>query len=363
MEDDLDLETGVVPLDKIAYWNRLRMMNTFSKLAKKLATLLESGLPLLEAVQYLQDRKVRNERMDKLLSTASQAIMQGQTLSDAWRGFLPPVIIATLELGNESGQLASSLRAHAEHMDQQQAWLGRLGKVVVYPVLLFLGNLTVEFLVAQILIPEFEQMYATTNVSLGNLSLLMIQIVRWLPRLLLLFCFTGFVCGVFVLLVHQNRVWGAQRLAPYLPGHKLMVALRTQKLSFSLWTLMEGGTPVLEALAVLTRTSGDKWLRTVSDKLRNRLLAGWPVAQSFTDLTDSLLVSMLILAEQTGDVPKALMQTQQLLAQDTATHLERSLRWLEPGLLLLMGLLLALTMYVLFVPMYTMMSDMAAHIT
>jgi|GEM_PF-5109572 len=335
------------------------MSKRFETVAENLAVLLESGLPILESLHYLQERHESDRPMQALLQTAYDAIVAGDSLAEAWKDWLPPVLLATLELGNQSGHLASTLEAYTKQRRQRREWFQRLSKAAVYPVLLFVGNLLVEFFIAQVLIPEFQKMYLTTGVALTGSSRIVIAAVKVLPLILLTLCLLLVAVGLLLVGLNRSESEFWKSAVVHLPGRKLLLQVRTQKFCFSLFTLMAGGTPILEALETLRKYAAERWLRIQAASVSHNLLNGRTLAAAFSEDVDVLLPSLLHLAEQTGDVTEALAQTDRFLEREIATAVEQSLAWLEPVLLVLMGLLIAMTMYVLFVPMYNMISSIA----
>ncbi len=326
-------------------------------LVQRLGVLLQSGLPLLEALRLLQ-RQTTPKRLRYLLEALQTQVRAGQAFSEGLmrvEPFFGSLGIAMIQAAEARGALAEALLALAQLWRKQLSQVRTLQSLLVYPcVVLSLGLAVLSFLSLWVL-PRFEAVFAS---SLGNVPLP--TLTRWVlafPKNAPLLGLLSAALLLFIvwLLRFSPKHWAvAPRLGRCLPG--LRAALEDRmlaRLGSSLGALLGAGVPILKGISLtaqqLPAYPYRPALLQVSTQIKNgnRLSLGLKQTRCFPEA----LIHISEVGEATGRLPEML----QLLGQDAAESFDskvtRAVQLLEPALLLLLALLVLILALALVLPM------------
>jgi general secretion pathway protein F len=137
--------------------------NTFplAQFCDELATLLEAGLVLHEALDALHERESHAE-VSRVTGSLLADLREGKSFSDALRAqelIFGPFLIATVEASQRTGQVAITLRRHALHLQWRQQLRHKLTSAAVYPAMLSVAGAGVCLFLALVVVPRFAVLY------------------------------------------------------------------------------------------------------------------------------------------------------------------------------------------------------------
>ncbi|WP_198849774.1 type II secretion system F family protein [Alicyclobacillus sp. SO9] len=340
-------------------WKKRKFEAAYLRLAKELAQLLDAGVDIDEAVHYLSGRRKSNEEQ-LLLTTAGGAVNRGELIAAAWAPMLSNLAITVLETGERAGRLPQVMKVWVTERSSEREWVEKLVKVSSYPLFLMAGNAAVQMILAWFVIPDFRMMYSAVHVQLSPASGLLMDLVQVLPLLETLTLLLVVVVIAALLGIRKSvPVWW-ERIRRSVPGKRVVWAQRTQRFCTLLGVLLDSGLPVLDALTQLYRCNGPKWLSEQCKEVHLSLLAGETLSSAFATDLDPVLSASLRIADKTGDLAGAINHTAVYLRQQVLETMGAVIRWIEPSLIVILGVIVATTMYILFVPMYQLVSSVSA---
>lgn len=328
---------------------------------QELAVLLDSGVPLLEAVQTLAQR---HDHAAEPLAPVIAALREGRSLSQALAGaggVFDPVLCALVAASERDGQLVAVLRHHGAFLAWSEQLRDRLVAASVYPVLLLaVGLAVVGFLLVHVL-PRFAGVFDGMDVDLpwGSRWLLAFgQAVQGHPQL------AGALAILLPLLIVLGlrqgplRRW-AEAQAWALPGlgARLRV-LALVRLYRMVGLLARAGVPLPQALAlaepVLAAPLRPALLRA-REAVENglRLSAAWQAE----GLATAPALRMLRVGESSGSVPLMLERAAAFHDEEVARLAELVTRVVNPVLMLVMGVLIGGIVVLMYLPIFTLMEQ------
>lgn len=128
-----------------------------SRLTRTLATLVNAGLPLLNAMD-ISARVIGNKFVAKHMAQAREDVRSGVTLSQALRrtGVFPVMVYSMIGIGEESGTLDSMLETTADYYDEEaEKAMGQMVSLME-PMLIIIMAAMVGFIVISIVLPIFD---------------------------------------------------------------------------------------------------------------------------------------------------------------------------------------------------------------
>jgi general secretion pathway protein F len=154
-------ETGQLMTDrlllKLPLIGQVARMVSISRLTTTLATMLSSGVQLLEALDV--SRRVMNNRvLEHAVEEARQNIREGETIAEPLKrsGHFPPLVTHMIAVGEKSGEMEEMLRRIGQIYDGEVDRVITRFTSLLEPVMIVVMGVIVLFIVVAILLPIFE---------------------------------------------------------------------------------------------------------------------------------------------------------------------------------------------------------------
>jgi general secretion pathway protein F len=142
---------------KIPVWGQVNHKIAIARFSRTLATLLQSGVPLLAAMEIVRN-VVNNIIIGEAISKASKDLEEGKGLSGplTQSGIFPPLVIEMIAVGEQSGTLERMLNRIATAYETEAQSDIMVMTSLLEPVMILVMGLGVGFIVVSILLPIFE---------------------------------------------------------------------------------------------------------------------------------------------------------------------------------------------------------------
>lgn len=157
----LRTETGHVMADrlllKLPLIGQVARMVSISRLASTLATMLSSGVQLLDALD-VSKRVMNNRILEQAVEEARQNIREGETIAEPLKrsGEFPPLVTHMIAVGEKSGEMEEMLRRIGQIYDGEVDRVITRFTSLLEPVMIVVMGVIVLFIVVAILLPIFE---------------------------------------------------------------------------------------------------------------------------------------------------------------------------------------------------------------
>jgi len=154
-------ETGHVMADrwllKLPLIGQVARMVSISRLASTLATMLSSGVQLLDALD-VSKRVMNNRILEQAVEDARQNIREGETIAEPLKrsGEFPPLVTHMIAVGEKSGEMEEMLRRIGQIYDGEVDRVITRFTSLLEPVMIVVMGVIVLFIVVAILLPIFE---------------------------------------------------------------------------------------------------------------------------------------------------------------------------------------------------------------
>ena len=348
---------GGVPTISLPRRRRVRPYE-FTVFNQELATLLGAGMPLAQSLDILRQR-VENETFSTVLDDVYEQVRSGISLSDAFEShgdLFPGVYAACLMAGEKSGSLEEILRRYVAYSRMIAGVRQKTISAMVYPAILLALSVVVVAIIVLRVVPQFADFYAGLGATLP-----------WITRVIM--TVSGTLSQYFVLIVAGFlAAAGLGSTWLRLPGHGALVdrfllrvpgaggiarKFATSQLTRTLATLIKGGIPLVSALDVAARAIGNRYfceqLGTVSRDVRE----GRALSESLgsRDMFPPVAIKMIEVGESTGALQDMLNSISDFFDEEIETALTRFMAMVEPLLLVIMGLIIAVLLLALYMPL------------
>jgi type IV pilus assembly protein PilC len=327
---------------------------------QEFTTLVKAGLPILQALEILHHRSGQGV-FHAVLSDVIQDIKGGKALSDAMAvhpAWFPPLYTATVRAGEQSGALVDVLKRFIEYQKKMLAVRRKLVTSLAYPVFLVIALIVVLSIFIFYVIPNFTQMYGDAK-DLPALTSVLIAATQNMAESAPLI-FTALAACVIGLYLWQRSAMGKR----VLDGLKLRIPLvRTLMIQYilaqltrTLATVLRGGIPLVQALDTTAGVIANSVVSRRLVEARKLVTEGVSLADSFerTAVAPDMTVRMIEVGESSGDLPQMLEDVADFYDQEVENKLTALTTMIEPVLMLSMGLVIAVIVVALYLPIFEM---------
>jgi type IV pilus assembly protein PilC len=323
-----------------------------------LQQLLIAGLALLDALQLLSEHAV--ERVLRNLSRhLMSSVLRGFSLTMAARlsHSFGSIDLSLLEAGELSGRLPDILGLLAQHYKRREQLATTLHKALAYPVAVLVLSALLLWLMLLFLVPQFSQLFASFGAPLPVLTRLLLRLSD-----LAVFA-TGSSLLFFALVFFGVRwcwftkPWLIERVLLTVPMLGLLWRLAVwHRFCQSLGLMLSAGVPLLQALPLSGKTTVSVLCQAAVYMVERDVERGIRLSTAFAKqgFFPPAFVLLMVVGENTGRLDEVLWQQAILFAQQLDNYLAQLTRWLEPTIMMAVGVVVGFIVIALYLPIFEM---------
>jgi type IV pilus assembly protein PilC len=330
---------------------------------QELATLLKAGLPLAQSLDILR-QKVPNPTFKGALDDIYEKVRSGIALSDACgdhASLFPPIYTASLLAGEKSGNLDEMLRRFIAYTRVVDAVKRSAISAMIYPAVLFSLSLLVLSGIMVWVVPAFQDFYGTfrAELPLATRILMGISAVIRSNLLFLLIGLGGFGLFAWSWLRSKANVVRLHAAILRLPAlGAVATQFATSQFARTLATLLGGGIPLVSALEVAGRAVGNRYVGAAVETMTQQVREGVALGRAMAErkLFPDVALKMVDVGEQTGALQEMLNAVADFYDESVETTLGRFTKLIEPLMLVIMAVVIALILLALYMPVFQLSS-------
>ena len=351
---------GVFPKDVNEYIHRKRRWlpaghNTtlLPHITRQLAVLLSSGVPLVDAMRSLSEE---NEDFWKtLLVNVRERVSGGASLSRALadhRDIFPEFYISMVAAGERSGTLDRVLVRVADFLEKQEAVRSKIRMAMIYPAFMASVGFIVMMFLFTFVIPKIVKIFENTKSALPFITIILIKISN-----LFLYYWWAIIILLAALVFWTRRLrarhgdW-IDKMKLRAPGG-IMQSLYFGRFARTLSFLIDGGLPMLKSLELAAKSAGNRIIESRIMKASGRVAEGASLSSSLEGFP-SVLLQLISTGEKSGTLAETLEKAANSYEEEFERKVQNSLALLEPGMILLMGLIVGFIVLAVLLPMFQM---------
>lgn len=331
-------------------WNHAMVVDV----TYQLGLLIESGVPLRRALQLLCQGK-----RGLLYTALYESIERGQTLSQALRSEgCPAIALALLESGEAAGTLGESLQYISRHYDWERQVRQKVISAISYPLFL-LVLMNIFFLVTILfIVPSFEKVFTTMHITLPVMTRALFALGQGLknhPIVVVILHCVGL--GAMIFAYHQQSIKRKVHRWLWQLAHRYQWMTCIYYTSMlKVWALLlDSGISIIHTMNITRPLWGNIYGAECSEKVEAKLLSGHSFEESLRteNIGNSFIWQMISIGEESGELVKMLEHCGHYYESILSKYIARLERLLEPILLTLMGIGVAVLVVSVMYPLFT----------
>jgi type IV pilus assembly protein PilC len=328
---------------------------------QEFVTLFKAGLPILQSLEILAKR-TEKPSFRAALDSIIHDIKGGSSLSDAMArhpSFFSSLYTAIVRAGEKSGSLVDVLKRYIEYQKKMLAIRRKVVTALAYPVFLVLALIGVLLLFFFYIIPNFTQMFSDQGGSLPFLTTVLIAftntLTKYFPVFILAAAGLGFGLYAWQKTDEGKRVLDTIKIKIPLVRNLMMQYILAQ-LTRTLATVLRGGIPLVQALETTAGVISNRAMAERLTEVRGLVTEGVSLANAVerAGLAPDMTVRMIEVGESSGDLPQMLEDIAEFYDQEVENRMSILMTMIEPVLMITMGLVIAVIVVALYLPIFEM---------
>ncbi len=277
--------------------------------SRQLATMVQSGMSLLRAL-YVIEEQTESDKLREMLIDVRKDVEGGSALSEALRkhpDIFNDLYVAMVEAGETGGILDQTLVRVAEQLEKDAALRRQVKAAMIYPILI--GSFALIVLVALVafLVPVFEKIFNDFGGELPAIT----KFTVWLSHLVTRqwYILIAVVFGVVWLFRYwknseTGRVqWDRLKLKFPMKIGDIVQKVALARFSRTFSGLIAAGVPMLEAIEITGKTSGNKVVEMAMNDVRDSVKKGGSLTAPMAAVPEAfpvMVTQMIGVGEETG---------------------------------------------------------------
>ncbi len=351
---------------QISIFNRVKTKEMVA-FSRQLSTLFSARIPLLEALRALA-RQTENKYFSQIIFEIANDVEAGSLLSKALAKYpkaFSGFFINMVRSGEVSGGLDRSLNYLADYLEKQYYLNSKVRGAMAYPAFIMGGFLIVGVLMMILVVPQLTSFLVETGQELPLPTKMLIATSKFISGIGGIITLIAFIGIVIAAVFSINRVPKARWLfdsakikAPILG--KIFKGIYLARITDNLSTLIQGGLPILQALQVTADVVGNVVYKKIIEEAKENVRTGGTISSCFENHGEipPMVTQMIATGEQTGSVDEILKKLSSFYTKEVDATVATLAQLIEPALILVLGVGVALLVSSILIPIYTIAGGM-----
>lgn len=334
-----------VTLDDLAIFSRM------------LATLVDAGIPLVGALDALQDQ-VEKKSFRNVVRKIRDDVEGGLSLSEAIArqpNVFSPFFMNMVKAGESSGQLDEILDRVASYLEKTLALIRKVRSSLIYPaVVVFMAIAITTFLIVKV-VPTFKSIFVTMGVELPLATRILIGFSdftrKWFPMVTTSFVIFIIALARFIRTDKGKLIFDTLTLKLPVLG-PLLKKVAIARFARTLSTLQRSGVSILTALEIVGKTSGNKIIEAAVIKTKSSIKEGESIAQPLaaSNVFPRMVTRMISVGEQTGKLEEMLGKIAEYYESEVDAAVSGLTSLIEPLIIAFLGIVVGGIVVSMFLP-------------
>ncbi len=335
---------------------------------RQLSTLQDAGLPILRSLQILEQQQ-RPGLLKAILGGVAEEVEGGGTLSDAMAKYpkaFDKLYTNMINAGELGGVLDLILARLADFMEKAAKLKKKVIGAMIYPAVVITIAVGIVSMIMIFVIPKFETIFKDFGTKLPAITQVLMDISRWMANWGWAYVLASpIVIVVLWRLIRTSEAgkYGTDALKLKVPILGSIISKSTiGRFTRTLGTLISAGVPILDALNITKETCGNEVYSRALGKVHDAIREGESMADPLraTKTCDAIVINMIDVGEETGDLDKMLMKIADNYDSDVDVLVGSLISILEPVMVVILGVIVGFIVIALFMPMIALIQNISS---
>ena len=332
---------------------------------RQLSTMIDSGLPLVQALEILAKQQ-SNPTFKKVLNVIRSDVESGSTFADSMRKHpktFDNLFCNMIEAGETGGVLDTILSRLAIFLEKSLALRKKIRGAMTYPIICLAISILILAIILIFVVPVFEQMFAGFGHALPLPTQLVVSMSDFVKNYFFyIFIFIHLVLFVFkkIYSIEKGQLFFDKIFLSLPVFGSMFRKVAVAKFTRTLATMLQSGVPILEALQVVAKTANNKIIERAVFRVSEAISEGRPIAEPLEEsgVFPHMVVQMINVGESVGALDAMLIKIADFYDEEVDQAVENMTAMIEPFMMVFLGGLIGGIVVAMYLPIFEMSSVM-----
>jgi type IV pilus assembly protein PilC len=326
---------------------------------RQFATMINSGLPLMQCLD-IQSQQVDSSSFKKVLWEVMEDVEGGSTLAEALRkhkSIFSDLYVNMVAAGESGGALDVVLGRLSTYLEKSAALARKIKGAMIYPSLIIGVSLLAIIVLLVFVIPVFATMFENFGGQLPLPTRIVLGLSTFVKKYLI-FAVLGLVAAAFAIRYIRKSSNGKSVIDGIVLKLPIVGDLvRKQaiaRFSRTLSTLLSSGVPILDALEITSKTSGNKIIEDSILSARVSISEGETIAEPLKQVGafPPMVTQMIAIGEAAGNLDDMLNKVADFYDSEVDAAVENLTSAMEPIIIVVLGVFVGGMMVAMYLPIF-----------
>ncbi len=334
---------------------------------RQFSTMIDAGLPLVQCLDILGSQ-IENPAFARVLRTVKNDVEGGLTFSDSLAKhprIFDHLFCNLVRAGEIGGILDTILQRLAAYIEKNAKLVRQVKSALTYPIGVMFIAVSVIAVMMIFVIPTFESMFKEFGGELPALTQTVINASHFFVNNV--FLLVGGTVGSLYAFAYWKRTPNGTRVIdrallqfPVIGG--VMRKIAVARFTRTLGTLLSSGVPILDAMEIVAKSSGNYIIEQGIMTARAKIAEGKNMAEPLaeTQVFPSMVVQMIAVGEQTGALDTMLNKIADFYEEEVDVAVSAMTSLLEPIMMVFIGGSVGTMIIAMYLPIFTMAGNIKA---
>jgi type IV pilus assembly protein PilC len=328
---------------------------------RQLSTMISSGMSLLRALYVLEDQ-AENDKLKDAFTAIRKDVEAGIALSEALSrhpDIFNELFVAMVHAGETGGILEATLHRVADQLEKDDSLRRQVKSAMMYPTMIASFAGLVMIALVAFIVPVFAKVFKDFGGKLPAITQVTVNISHIITGRWYL-CILGAWAVVYAFRRWKKSSRGREQWdrfklkIPWKIGDTVQkVALARFSRTFS--ALVAAGVPMLEAIDITGRTSGNKVIENAMVAVKDSVTGGGTVSapmRTAPEAFPSMVVQMIAVGEETGAMDTMMTKIADFYEDEVAASVKALTSILEPLMIVVVGAMVGFIVISMYMPLF-----------
>jgi len=342
----------------IRFGRRIKKIH-ISRFTRQFATMIGAGLPMVQCLEILS-QQMESAELRKIIAQVKESVQAGTTLSEALskhKKVFDDLFVNMVDAGEIGGALDVMLMRLATYREKADALARKVKGAMIYPAVVMTVAIGVTFLMLTYIVPVFAKMFAGLGAELPAPTRFILSLSGFLRHNIL----TGLI--LLILLIVAYKLYSkTDKGRLNVDRAKLRIPLigdlirksSIARFSRTLGTLLSSGVPILDALDITARSSGNRLIHDAIKRSVVSIAEGETITQPLKQcgVFPPMVTQMISVGEKTGGLDDMLGKIADFYDEEVDAAVAALTSIIEPVIIVLMGIVIGGILIAMYLPMF-----------
>ena len=325
----------------------------------QLADLLDSGVPLLRALEILS-KQFRGKSLGRIMNEIANGIKGGSnfyTAIDKYKNIFPSILPALVKTGEMSGNLDRTLKEAGKLFQRDEELLTKIKTASIYPLMITIMGIITVFILLTFVIPKISQIF----IDMGGVLPLptrIILVVSGFFQKFWPFIIAGVISSVYFLKKARSdpekKVYLDRILLKTPVVKKIIEESETLRFSRTLGILLQSGVPILQAMENTELVLNMEDFKRPMAEVRTLVKEGMSLSKALEkkELFSPLVQDIIAIGEEGGKLDESLINVANMHEKKLDYTLKIATQLIEPVLIMIIGFVVGMIVIGMLLPLF-----------